>query len=43
MFGEAGRIGLVVPANNGVLEPELWSVLPEGVALYATRILARGS
>ncbi len=42
MFGEAGRIGLVVPANNGVLEPELWSVLPEGVALYATRILARG-
>ncbi len=42
MFGEAGRIGLVVPANNGVLEPELWSVLPDGVALYATRILARG-
>ena len=42
MFGEAGRIGLIVPANNGVLEPELWSVLPQGVALYATRILARG-
>lgn len=42
MFGEAGRIGLIVPANNGVLEPELWSVLPEGVALYATRILAKG-
>ena len=42
MFGEAGRIGLVVPANNGVLDPELWSVLPEGVALYATRILAKG-
>ncbi len=42
MFGEAGRIGLIVPANNGVLEPELWSVLPDGVALYATRILARG-
>lgn len=42
MFGEAGRIGLVVPANNGVLEPELWSVLPAGIALYATRILAKG-
>lgn len=42
MFGEAGRIGLIVPANNGVLEPELWSVLPDDVALYATRILARG-
>jgi maleate isomerase len=32
----------VVPANNSVLEPELWSRLPSGVALYATRVLARG-
>ena len=42
MYGTAGRIGVIVPANNGVLEPELWSALPDGVALYATRILARG-
>lgn len=42
MFGPRGRIGIVVPANNSVLEPELWSRLPDGVALYATRILARG-
>ncbi len=42
MFGAAGRIGVIVPANNGVLEPELWSALPAGTALYATRILARG-
>lgn len=41
-FGPAGRIGAVVPANNSVLEPEFWSALPRGVALYATRILARG-
>lgn len=41
-FGPAGRIGLVVPANNSVIEPEFGSVLPPGVALYATRILARG-
>lgn len=41
-FGPAGRIGLVVPANNSVIEPEFWSVLPPGVALYATRILAKG-
>ena len=41
-FGPAGRIGLVVPANNSVIEPEFWSVLPPGVALFATRILARG-
>lgn len=32
----------MVPANNSVLEPEFWSVMPPGAALYATRILARG-
>ena len=42
MFGENGRIGVIVPANNAVLEPELGSCLPPGVALYATRILATG-
>ena len=42
MFGENGRIGVIVPANNAVLEPELGSCLPRGVALYATRVLARG-
>ena len=42
MFGARGRIGVIVPANNGVIEPEIWSVLPAGTALYATRILARG-
>jgi maleate isomerase len=41
-FGPAGRIGLVVPANNSVIEPEFWGVLPAGVALYATRLLAKG-
>lgn len=38
----SAKIGLIVPANNSVIEPELWSVLPPGVAVYATRILARG-
>jgi maleate cis-trans isomerase len=42
VYGSKGRIGAVVPANNSVLEPELWSALPPDVALYATRILARG-
>jgi maleate isomerase len=41
-FGSAGRIGLVVPANNSVIEPEFWSVLPPGAALYATRLLVKG-
>lgn len=41
-FGSRGRLGLIVPANNSVIEPEFWSVLPDGVATFATRILARG-
>ncbi len=43
MFGAGGRIGVIVPANNGVIEPEMWSALPEGAALYATRVLAKGN
>jgi maleate isomerase len=41
-LGRNGRLGAIIPANNSVLEPEWWSCLPPGVALYATRILARG-
>jgi len=41
-FGPRGRIGAIVPANNSVLEPEFTRSLPEGTALYATRILAKG-
>ena len=35
VYGRCGRIGLIVPANNSVIEPEFWSVLPPGVAAYA--------
>jgi maleate isomerase len=42
VYGSHGRIGLVVPANNSVIEPEFWSVLPDGVAVYATRVMAKG-
>jgi maleate isomerase len=42
VYGDAGRIGMVVPANNSVIEPELWSVMPAGVAVYATRVMAKG-
>jgi maleate isomerase len=42
VYGSRARIGLVVPANNSVIEPELWSALPPGCALYATRLLAKG-
>lgn len=42
VYGRRGRIGLVVPANNSVIEPEFWSALPEGAAAYAARVMARG-
>lgn len=42
VYGRDGHIGLVVPANNSVIEPEFWSALPRGVAAYATRIMAKG-
>lgn len=42
IFGPKGRIGIVLPANNSVLEPELWSRVPDGVACYTTRLLVRG-
>ncbi|MSQ64208.1 MAG: hypothetical protein EXR33_10335 [Betaproteobacteria bacterium] len=42
VYGAKGRIGLIVPANNSVIEPEFWSVLPPGFSVHATRILARG-
>ena len=42
MEGSRARIGLVVPANNTVIEPELRSLAPEGVAFRATRIPASG-
>lgn len=42
-FGKRGRLGLIVPANNSVIEPELWPVLPPDTAIFATRILAKGA
>ncbi len=42
VYGAKGRVGLIVPANNSVIEPEFWSVLPPGFSVHATRILAKG-
>lgn len=42
VYGRNGRIGLIVPANNSVIEPELWSMLPPQVAIYSTRLRAKG-
>jgi maleate isomerase len=38
MYGEKGRIGLIVPSNNTVVEQEFLRMLPEGITSYATRM-----
>lgn len=41
-YGHRAKIGLIVPANNNVIEPELWKMAPEGAAFYATRLPVEG-
>lgn len=43
MFGVRGKIGLVIPSNNTVIEPELWAMRPEGVTIHASRVLSFGN
>lgn len=38
MYGWRGRIGLLVPAVNTVVEPEFARIVPEGVGVYAERL-----
>jgi len=38
MYGSMGRVGLMVPSVNTVVEPETVAMAPEGVNIYATRL-----
>jgi maleate isomerase len=42
-YGGRLRIGMLVPSGNVIIEPQVNAMLPEGVALYATRLPLRGS
>lgn len=42
MYGWRGKLGLLVPANNTVIEPELNRLLPEGTSLFSTRMMVEG-
>lgn len=42
MYGWRGRIGFVVPSNNTVLEPEVYSAVPDGVTAHFARVLSTG-
>lgn len=37
-YGWRLRLGMVIPSSNRVVEPELPSMLPEGVAVHTTRL-----
>ena len=39
MYGERGRLGLIVPSSNTVCEPEMATLCPRGVMTYSTRII----
>jgi maleate cis-trans isomerase len=43
MYGFKAKIGLVIPSNNTVVEPELWAMCPAGVTVHGNRILTHGS
>jgi maleate isomerase len=42
MFGWRGRLGFLVPPGNPTLEPEMSMLVPDGVTLHFTRMVARG-
>lgn len=39
LYSNLGRIGVILPANNTVLEPEAYRVLPEGITAHFARYL----
>lgn len=41
-YGGLGKIGLLVPSNNTVAEPDFRRVLPPGYAAFATRMIFQG-
>ena len=38
MYGRRGRIGLMVPTGNSVMEPEFHRMAPEGISVHANRV-----
>ncbi|GAI87961.1 unnamed protein product, partial [marine sediment metagenome] len=42
MYGWRGRLGLILPNVNTVMEPEFNSVLPDGINCYVSRVIVRG-
>jgi maleate isomerase len=43
MYGWRAKLGFIVPANNSVIEPEMYRILPEGVSLHFTKVRLMGA
>jgi maleate isomerase len=43
MYGWRAKLGVILPANNTVAEPELAAAVPTGVSVHAAKVLARGT
>jgi maleate isomerase len=43
MMGWRGRIGFLVPPGNPTVEPEMAQLVPKGVSLHFTRMVAHGT
>jgi len=43
IYGWAGKIGLVIPSNNTVIEPEFWAAAPARVTVHSARVLSHGN
>ena len=43
IYGWAAKIGLVIPSNNTVIEPEFWAAKPEMVTIHSARVLSHGN
>jgi maleate cis-trans isomerase len=39
IYGSKSRIGLIVPSNNTVIEPELYHIAPKGISFHFTKLL----
>ena len=43
IYGWTAKIGLVIPSNNTVIEPECWASVPDMVTVHSARVLSGGN
>lgn len=43
MYGWRAKLGIIIPSNNTILEPEFARMVPAGVSVHAARILTAGT